>query len=399
MGRLRLRHAFVIGQVALSLVLIISAGLFMRALQRAASIDPGFDPHGVELASVDLAQAGYTKTTGPLFARELIDRVRILPDVQSASIASGVPGGFEVRREAVAVSGAQEPNGHFFGVDWTIVQPNYFATLRIPMRAGRDFSPSDLTGTQAVAIVSESAARQFWPDENAVGKVLWQPTRGPHGPTSPMQPMLVIGIASDVQSSSLVDGLAHAAVYVPLPQQYVSNVTMVARTTHGQRIADQLRTQLAAMNPNVPILTAQTLEDSVALGLAPQHIVASVAGGLGIVGLLLAAIGIYGVTAYAVARRTREIGIRIALGARRTDVVLMVLREGLWLTLIGSAIGLILAGTTGHVLEGFLFGIPPIVPLTFAGAGVLFVAIGVAACYAPVRRATQIDAIEALRYE
>lgn len=398
MGRLRLRHAFVIGQVALSLVLIISAGLFMRALQRAASIDPGFDPRGVELASVDLAQAGYTQTTGPLFARELIDRIRTLPDVQSASTASGVPGGFEVRREAVTVSEAQGRSGRF-DVDWTVVQPEFFATLRTPMRAGRDFSPSDRTGTPAVAIVSQSAARQFWPGDNAVGKVLLHPTRGPHGSTSPMQPLLVIGVAGDVQSSSLIDGLSRAAVYVPLEQQYVSNVTIVARTTHGQQIADQLRTQLASMNPNVPIMAAQTLEDSVALGLAPQHIVASVAGGLGIVGLLLAAIGIYGVTAYAVARRTREVGIRIALGAQRTDVVVMVLREGLSLTLIGLAIGLVVAGTSSHLLEGFLFGIPPIDPLTFAGTGVLFAAVGLAACYVPVRRATQIDAMEALRYE
>ena len=398
-GRLRLRHAFVIGQVAISIVLIISAGLFLRALQRAASIDPGFDPRGVELASLDLAQAGYTKTTGPLFARELVDRVRELSDVQSVTVATSVPGGFEVRREALAVPGVQPPNGRFFTVDWNVVEPGFFATLRTPISAGRDFTPDDRAGTQPVVVVSESAARQFWPGQDAVGKYLSQPTHGPQGPTSPMQPLLVIGVARDVQSSSLVDGVARASAYVPLQQQYVSSLTIVARTTSGRRITDQLRALLASMNPNVPIMTSQTLEDSIALGLAPQRVVASVAGGLGIVALLLAAIGVYGVTAYAVARRTREIGIRIALGARRTDVVRMVLQEGLSLTLIGAGVGLTLAGATSHVLAAFLFGIPPIDPVTFTGTTLLFVAIGVAACYVPIRRATRIDAMEALRYE
>ena len=398
-GRLRLRHAFVIGQVALSIVLIISAGLFLRALQRAASIDPGFDPRSVELASLDLAQAGYTKTTGPLFARELVDRVRELSDVQSVTVATSVPGGFEVRREALAVPGVQPPNGRFFTVDWNVVEPGFFATLRTPISAGRDFTPDDRAGTQPVVVVSESAARQFWPGQDAVGKYLSQPTHGPQGPTNPMQPLLVIGVARDVQSSSLVDGVARASAYVPLQQQYVSSLTIVARTTSGRRITDQLRALLASMNPNVPIMTSQTLEDSIALGLAPQRVVASVAGGLGIVALLLAAIGVYGVTAYAVARRTREIGIRIALGARRTDVVRMVLQEGLSLTLIGAGVGLTLAGATSHVLAAFLFGIPPIDPVTFTGTTLLFVAIGVAACYVPIRRATRIDAMEALRYE
>jgi predicted permease len=397
--RLHLRYAFVVGQVALSLVLIISAGLFLRALQRAASMDLGFDVHGVELASLDLAQAGYTTTTGSLFARELIDQVRALPDVQSATIATVVPGGFEVWREALTVPGMQTAEGPLIGVDWNVVEPGYFATLRTRLGVGRDFSPNDRAGTQPVAIVSESAARQFWPGEIALGKALLKPMRGPHGPTGSMQRLLVVGVVGDIQSSSLVDGLARAAVYVPLQQQYASKLTIVARSRSGQRIADQLRVLLRSINPNLPIMNEQTLEDSVALGLAPQHIVASVAGGLGLVGLLLAAIGIYGVTAYMVTRRTREIGVRIALGARRTDVVRMVLREGLSLMLIGALIGLILAGASTRFLETFLFGIPPIDPLTFTGTTVLFAAIGVTACYVPVRRAMQIDAMEALRYE
>jgi predicted permease len=399
-GRLRLRHAFVIAQVAFSIVLIIGAGLFIRALQRAASVDPGFDPHGVELASLDLSQARYTDATGPRFARELLDRVRALPGVQLATIAMVLPGGFETHRRGLTVPGVIPPNGQrFFGVDWNIVEPGYFATLRIRMAAGRDFNAADRDGTPLVAIVGEGTARQFWPGQDAVGKYLVQPTAGPQGPTGPTRTLLVIGVARDVQFSSLLDGLSRSCVYVPLQQQYTSSITLVARTTRGRRITDELRTVVASMNPNLPIITAQTLEESISLGLAPQRVAASVAGSLGIVGLLLAGIGIYGVTAYAVARRTREIGIRIALGARRADVVRMVLREGLSLTLIGSAMGLIVAAAISRVLAGFLFGIPPIDPLTFTGTIALFAAIGLAACYAPVRRAIRIDAIEALRYE
>jgi len=398
-GRLRLRHAFVIGQVALSLVLVICGGLFMRALQRAASIDPGFDPHGVELASVDLAQAGDTKMTGPSFARTLVDRVRGLPGVQAATIAASLPGGFEVRRESLAVPGVTPPDGRFFVVDWNIVAPGYFATLRIPIAAGRDFAVADRDRTAPVAIVSEAAARQFWPGQDAIGKYLLQPAWGPQGPADPMRPLLVIAVVRDVQSSSLLDGLARPAVYAPLDQQYVSSLTIVARTTQGQRMANELRALLTSMNPNAPVMTAQTLEDSVALGLTPQRVVASVAGGLGIVGLILAGIGIYGVTTFAVARRTREIGIRIALGAARTDVVRMVLREGLSLTLIGSAVGLLFAALVSRVLAAFLFGIPPVDPVTFTATPVLFAVIGLAACYVPVRRATRIDPTQALRCE
>jgi predicted permease len=284
-------------------------------------------------------------------------------------------------------------------VDWNIVEPGYFATLRTPIYAGRDFTTGDRDGTPPVAIVSEAAARQFWPGQDAIGKYVVQYTASPHGPTNPTRALLVIGVTRNAESSSLIDGLTRACVYVPFQQQYQSSITIVARTTHGQRIVDELRALLASMNPNLPIGTAQTLEDSVALGLAPQRIVASVSGTLGIVGLLLAGIGIYGVTAYAVARRTREIGIRIALGARRADIIRMVLREGLSLALIGSAMGVIVAAAISRLLAGFLFGIAPIDPVTFTGTTVLFAAIGLAACYVPARRATRIDAMEALRYE
>jgi predicted permease len=395
-GRLRLRHAFVIAQVALSIVVLIVAGLFVRALHRSVSIDPGFDSHGVELMSIDLAQAGYTNMTGPHFVRELLERVRQLRGVQTATVAGSLPGGFEVRREALTVPGV---SASFVSVDWNVVEPGYFATLRTRISAGRDFTIADRDGTQPVAIVSEAAARQFWPGQDAIGKYLSQPTSGPQGPTSPMRTLLVVGVAGDIQTSSVIDGLARACVYVPLQQQYGSNLTIAARTTRGQRIADELRTLLASMNRNLPILTAQTLDDSVALGLAPQRVAASVAGSLGIVGLMLTGIGIYGVTAYAVTRRTREIGIRVALGAQRGDIIRMVLREGLSLTLIGSAMGVIVAGVLSRVLAGFLFGIPPIDPITFVGTTVLFALISLAACYVPVRRATLVTPTEALRYD
>jgi predicted permease len=388
-ARLRLRHAFVIAQVAVSILLVVVAGLFVRALQAAGSMNPGFDPRGVELASLDLSLAGYTSTTGPAFARDLADRVRALPDVQSASIALVLPGGFETQRRSLRVPGVEPPNGERqFGVDWNVVEPRYFATMRIPIVSGRDFAAVDRGGTQAVAIVGEGTARQFWPGEDAVGKFVVQTAVGPGGQVTD-RPLQIVGVARDVKASTLIDGLSRSIVYVPLQQHYVATLTIVARTTRGQRAADEIRSLVTAMNPDLPIIVSQTLEDATALGLVPQRVVMSVAGGLGAVGALLAAIGIYGVTAYAVARRRREIGIRMALGARRVDVVRMILQRGIRLTVLGCAIGLLLAAGASRLLGALLFGVGAIDPATFIGSAALFCAIGLAACYGPARRATE----------
>jgi predicted permease len=400
-ARVRLRHAFVVSQVAFSILLVVVAGLFVRALQAAGAGDPGFDRRGVELASLDLSMAGYTGTTGPPFLRELAERIRGLPDVQAASIATSLPGGFEVQRRGVAVPGVTPPNGQrLFQVDWNDIEPGYFAALRIPIVSGRDFTPADRAGAPLVAIVGEGTARRFWPGQDPIGLRIIEPEAGPRGPDpATSKTLLVVGVARDVKASTLIDGLSSSLVYVPLQQQYLSRVTIVARTRRGQRIADELRTLVGSLNRNLPIVTSQTLEDATALGLVPQQIVVSVAGGLGLIGALLAAIGIYGVAAYAVVRRTREIGIRMALGARRADVVAMVLQQGVWLAVIGTAIGLVLAAAASRALVVFLFGVPPLDPVIFGGAAVLFAFVGLAACYWPARRATRIDPLTALRYE
>jgi predicted permease len=391
-----LRHALLVGQVACSIAPVIGAGLFVRALHRAATIDPGFDPRAVELASIDLAQAGYTDTTGPAAGRDLMGRVAALPGVQSASLAAVLPGGFEVRRQAVSVpADPRSENEHIFAVDWNIVEPGFFATLRTRMLAGRDFSIDDRAGRQPVAILSRTAAAQLWPGQNAVGKELAHLARG--GSASPARLLRVVGVVEDLRASSLIDGVGGPTVYVPFQQEYVPAMTLVVRTTRGQRVVEELRSVLAALNTNLSITGAQTLDEAVAFGLTPQRVAASVSGTLGIVGLILAGVGIYGVTAYAVARRTNEIGIRMALGARRSDVVRMVLREGMTIMLLGAALGAIAAAAMSRALSGFLFGIPPIDPLTFGATCALFAAIGVAACFVPARRAATVDPAQTLR--
>ena len=400
-AHLRLRHLFLGAQVSLSLLLVVLAGLCGRALQRAGSVDPGFDPHGVELASIDLS--GYTGATGPRFARELVDRVRRLPGVTDASVAAVLPGGFETRRQGLAVPGVSPPNGQrFFGVDWNIIEPDYFSTLRIPLLAGRDFRAGDYQGAPPVAIVSEGAAAQFWPGhpvQDAIGRYLVQPVFTPAGVAKGSLTLFVVGVAHEVKSTSVLDGLARACVYVPLQQAYTPSISVVARTSRGQRITNELQTLLTSMNANLPIVTAQTLEESLAFGLTPQRVVASIAGSLGLVGLLLAGLGIYGVTAYVVTRRTREIGIRMALGAQRAHVVRMILRQAMTPVAVGCALGLVLAAAGSRVLTAYLFGIPAIDPVVFCGVAALFLLIALSACSTPARRATRIQAMDALRYE
>src|SRR5262249_37209166 len=211
-----------------------------------------------------------------------------------------------------------------------------------------------------------------------------------------MRTLTVIAVARDSKYRFLGEE-PRPFVYVPISQQYGPQTTIVARSTQGQRLASDLRTLLASMNPNLPIVTAQTFENYASLGLVPQRVAASVSASLGLVGLLLAAIGIYGVTAYMVTSRTREIGIRMALGAQRRDVVRMVLGQGMMLALAGVAIGLLLAAAVSRALGSLLFGVGAADPLAFGGSALVFCLIGLAACYVPARRATSIQATDALR--
>ena len=397
--RLRLRHAFVVSQVAFSIVLVVGAALFVRALQRAADVDPGFDPRGVELASLDLALGGYTDQTGRVFARDLVQRVRELPGVASATLSAMVPlGGGGLGLGGLSVPGVTPPQGRrFFDADWNVVTPGYFATMKMGLAAGRDFTDTDRERAPSVVIVNETAARRWWGTLDVVGKTLIQQDGRPGAPDA-MRTLTVVAVARDSKYRSLGED-PRPFVYVPLQQQYMSRTTIAARSMQGQRLAADLRKLLASMNPNLPIVTAQTLEDYASLGLVPQRVAASVSASLGIVGFLLAAIGIYGVTAYMVTSRTREIGIRMALGAQSRDVVRMVLRQGMTLALIGVAIGLTLAAGVSRALGSLLFGVGPADPLAFGGSAAAFCLIGLAACYVPARRATEIEATEALRYE
>jgi len=411
--RLRLQHAFVVAQVAISLLLIVAAGLLGRALQRSSGVDSHFDPRGVETAAIDLSLAGYTDTTGPVFARALVDRIRQLPGVEQATLALGVPGpgARGTMLGGLTVPGVPPPAGQrFFHPAWNIVEPDYFATLRIPLVAGRDFNAADRAGTQAVTIVSESAARRLWPAQDAVGKSIVLHEHPEQSDPGPPRILQVIGVAGDLGAAApaapagdrrpaAADDRSSFLMYLPLQQQYVRGITIVTRAAGGQRLIGAIRTAVASMDPHLPIVSTQRLEEPAGPVQLQLRVAGSVSGTLGFVGVLLAAIGIYGVTAYAVTCRTREIGIRVAMGAPRGVIVRMVLRHGMSMVAAGAALGLLLSAATSRLLTRLLFGVPPVDPVTFAGAAALFAVVGLAACYVPARRATRIDPLTALRHE
>jgi putative ABC transport system permease protein len=209
----------------------------------------------------------------------------------------------------------------------------------------------------------------------------------------------VVGVARDLKYRTLDDNTPIAFVYAPLQQQYRPRLTIVARSSQGQRVTSEIRAFLGSINRNLPLLTTQTLEEFTATGLLRQRVAAGLSGTLGVVGVLLAAIGIYGVTSYSVARRTREIGVRVALGAQRSDVITMVLKQGMLMVAIGCGVGVVLAAVSSRMLVAFLFGIQPLDPVAFGAAAALFLLIGLAASYNPAHRAVQINATDALRSE
>ena len=397
--RLRLRNTFVVAQVAFSVVLVVTAAILVRDVDRVTSVDRGFDSRQVDVASVNLSMAGYTATTGSAFARQLIERVRAIPGVEAASLSDRQPDPGSMMMGGLTVDGVSPPQGQpYFYPNWNVVDSQYFATLRIPLLAGRDFADADRVGSQPVAIIGESAAKRFFPGKSAVGQVVHVHTGNLNVPGSPSSALVVVGVARDVQ---ITPNLApRLNLYVPMQQKYVSGLTILARTKGPTSAADDIRAVVTSMNPNLPVLVAQTLDS---LGRGPVEtqlrVAATVAGSVGLIGLLLAAMGIYGVTAYTVARRTREIGIRLSLGAGRSAVVAMILRQGMTLVGIGLTIGLALSLGVGRMLAAQRFGITAPGAATFVAATMLFVVVGLIACYAPLRRAIRIAAMDALRYE
>jgi len=393
----RLRHVLVASQVALALLLVVAAGLFLRALQGAARIDPGFDPTNVELASLDLTLAGLDEAAGREFARSLLERVRALPGVESASLSRQLAldgSGFGL--------GGVRPADHdlpgdrsMLGPDWNIVTPGFFETMGIRLVDGRPFSDSDREGTPRVAIINETLARQLWPRERAVGRRLVNPAGGPNNEDIVME---VVGVEKDRKYRSLGEA-PRGYIYVPLAQQYFPRVNLLVKRAGGPSAVPVVRQIVRDLEPNLPIVQAQALSDYVGIGLLPQRVALSVAGSLGVVGLLLAAIGIYGVTAYSVSRRTREIGLRIALGATPHTVLRLVLSEGVRLAGIGVGVGLLAALAASRVIASLLYGIGPSDPVTYLAAAGIFAAVTVAATWIPARRAATLDPMRALRDE
>jgi predicted permease len=399
--RLRLRNGFVVAQIACSLVLVIAAGLLVQAFQRVRTNGQDFDGTGVEMARIDLAAAGYGDANGADFAREALARLREVQGVEFATLSRFLPGrgGVDTR---VTVPGVAPPDGEPY---WTTVSnavaTDFFSTLRMPMTAGRDFTAADRVGAPPVVIVSEALARLFWPRQDAIGKFVAR--RELSGAVTTLR---VVGVVRDLgdrrvhrtDGRTVVVDSVRLMMYVPLEQQHSSELVLLVRGKDGERLTSRIRQVLRSIDPNVP-LTSEPLNAQNGPAHVQLRLAASVAGGVGFVGLLLAVIGVFGVTTYSTARRTREIGVRMAMGARRGQIVTMVLVQGMTLVVIGAFVGLAGATAISGLLAGFMFGAPAIDAAIYGGATLLFMTVGLMASYLPARRAAEIAPTVALRYE
>jgi len=395
-GRSRLRSALVVGQIACSVWLVVLAALFVRVLRHAGAADPGFDPRGVDVATVDTSVVGEPNAGPSVLWLTMLDRVRQTPSVERASLARVPPGGFEGIGLGGVAPGDQPSTTAMFSPGWNIVDTGYFATLRIPIVAGRDFASSDAAGTPPVVVISEALARRFWPGQLAVGKPLRLAVFNARSRRTETLISTVVGVSGDIRSSSLIDGLAEPYVYLPLAQSdaigardMTATMSIVARSRSGGSLSAAMATIVQGIDPRLVLENPQSLADAIALGLTPQRVLATICGIMGLVALLLASMGIYGVTAYTVALRRREFAIRLALGAPRARVVRMVFRHGTWLMAIGLGVGLTLAIGAGQVLSVFFYGLPAAHVPTLLGTAVLFLFIGVTASVVPAAQAVR----------
>jgi putative ABC transport system permease protein len=390
----RARSLLTTGEVALALVMLAGSGLAIRSLARLLGVHAGFDADHVLTLSLSLPRASYPKDAQVVtFYQQLLDRIHSLPGVVSAAAGSELPlyGG---NNGSVYIEGQPVPKNQWSSplVEWDYITPDFFRTLHVPLLKGRDLTPADTEESQQVAIINETMARRFWPNQDAVGKRFSQGYEQPKWIT-------VIGVVGDVRQFGLEQPPIPEA-YFPEYQFAVSQLALVVRTaTPPLSQVAAVRGAVRILDKNLPVYAVRDLAQVVSESSAQQRFVALLLTLLASVALVLAAIGIYGVVAYSAASRQHEIGIRMALGAERRDVLMMVVRQGIKLALVGVAIGIVGALALTRFLSSLLYGVKPTDPITFVGVSLILIAVALAACYIPARRAAKVDPMVALRYE
>jgi predicted permease len=388
--KVRLASALVVAQISLSLLLLICAGLFIRSFLRAQQIDLGFNPRNMVIASYDLFPAGYSDASGAEFDRQLVAKLEALPGIESVALASRLPG-FSPGSTSVKPEGYVPQPNETTEMPMAIVTPNYFQTMQIPLLQGRDFTLQDTRNSQRAVIVSEAFVNRYWPHQQPLGKRLNQ------GVTHEW--CTVVGVARDSKMTALADKPA-PFVYLPLYQVYQAAMIVTARVAgdplaYGKTVEHTFRD----LNADLVVFDVTSLEASEQISSFPQRIAGTFVGAFGLLALLLAAVGIYGVTAYTTRQRTHEIGIRMALGANKEDILRLVLGHALRLILVGVALGLAASFALTGYLSSLLLGVTSTDALTFSSVALLLGAVALLACFLPARRAMRLDPMAALHYE
>jgi predicted permease len=390
-----LRNALVVAQVALSLVVLVCAALFVQSFRHAKSIDPGFTTRDAILVSVNPGLFGYTKEQGRDFYRRLAERVRALPNVEAAGFVDRLPLGDGSNSWGPVYPAEQPipPPGEGMDAFAETVGPGYFKTMRIPLVAGRDFDERDREGVVPESvIINETLARRLWPGESAVGKRM--------GLGRKIEDALeVIAVARDSKVRTLGEGPRNL-MYVSVDQTYSGGMSLVVSTPgEGAGVVAGVRQAVKEIDARMPLYNVRTIEQHLTWAFWAQNMASSLASAFGLLALLLAAVGLYGVVAYTVARRTHEIGIRVALGAQGRDILRLVLGQGMALTLVGLGAGLVGALMLARKFASLLYGVSAGDPATYILVALLLACVALIACLVPARRATKVDPMVALRYE
>ncbi len=391
----RLRSLFVVAEVALALVLLVSAGLLVKSFMRLQSVDPGFDADHLLTMRVVLPSRKYAEDHQPVaFFKQATERLRSLPGVKSASAVSFLPFAGLGAATSFTIEGRPAPAaGEKPSTDVCVIEPDYFRTMSIPFVSGRNFNEQETTEKRHVVIINQALARKYFGSEDPLGKRVTVSMGREPVPTE------IIGVVGDVKNGSLnVD--MRPMVYWPHPELAYTSMTIVMRTTGDPlALAAAAEREIRAIDPDQPVSDIRTMQQLLADSVARSRFTTTLLGLFAALALVLASVGIFGVMSYSVTQRTHEIGIRMALGATARDILRMILRQGLTLTLIGVAVGLIGAFALTRLMSSLLFGVSASDPITFTAVTLMLAGVALLACYIPARRATRVDPMVALRYE